>query len=210
MGFECDQTGVFWEEVMKNLPLKSFLAILAFYLCLSPALADPYEDGRAAFEAGNFKLALKHWQPLAEKGHGQAQYGLGGMYEYARGFERSDENAIKWYKRAADQGVTGAQYRLGVLYENGWGLSEDDALAVIWYEKAADAGHSFAQHDLAFMYIAGTGVPKNTVQAYKWLKIAMLGGNSVMGKHLISVASTMSAPQVRDAETLAREWLEAR
>lgn len=172
--------------------------------------AQDYDAGVIALQAGEFSKAKNELRPLAEIGHGKAQYQVGVMYEYARGYEQSDANAVAWYRKAAAQNVAAAQYRLGVMHENGWGVSQNPVQAVHWYQKAAMRDHGFAQHDLAFMYYAGKGVPRDHVQAYMWLKIAGLQGNRLMGKHLRLVARDMSALQINRALRLAHQWLRGR
>lgn len=172
--------------------------------------AQDYDAGITALQAGEFSIADKELRPLAETGHSKAQYQIGVMYEYARGYPQSDAKAASWYRKAAAQNVVVAQYRLGVLYENGWGVAQNHAKAAHWYKKAAMQAHGFAQHDLAFMYLAGKGVPRDKVQAYMWLKIAQLQGHNLMTKHLHLVARDMSAAQINKAHRMAYQWLRGR
>ena len=191
---------------MAAFQIRAFLAIAILFLPVIQVRAQSYEDGIAAFEAGDYAVALSHWRQLAKQGHAEAQYNLGIMHEYARGVGQNDVAASKWYEKAAKQGVAVAQYRLAVLHEHGWGIPQDSAEAVRWYSKAAAQGHAFAQHDLAFMYVAGTGVPQNYVQAYMWLNIAVAQGNNLMVKHLNHVAKKLTVAQLKQAHDLAREW----
>lgn len=147
------------------------------------------------------------WRRLAELGDAVAQYKLGIFYEYGRGVRQSDVEAVKWYKRASLQGISAAQYKLGVMYDNGWGVPRDDGQAVNWYSEAAVQGHTFAQHDLAFMYVDGTGVAQDYVRAYMWLRVAVASGDSLMTEHLNYIAGKLSAPEIEEAETMAREWM---
>jgi len=173
-------------------------------------LAQDYDAGIAALKSGQFAIADREFRPLAEAGHGNAQYQLGVMYEYGRGLVRSDANAVIWYRKAAAQDIVAAQYRLGVLHDNGWGVDRNYPQAAYWYRKAAMVGHGFAQHDLAFMYLDGKGVTQDLVQAYKWLKIAQMQGNKLMAKHLRLVALGMTASQIDRGRRLAFEWHAAR
>lgn len=195
---------------MQQYKLCSVFTLLVFLSMSGVAQAQDYAAGIAALQVGEFSKADKELRPLAETGHGKAQYQVGVMYEYARGYEQSDANAIVWYRKAAAQNVAAAQYRLGVMYENGWGVAQNHAHAAHWYKKAAMQEHGFAQHDLAFMYFAGKGVPRDHVQAYMWLKIADLQGNRLMIKHLRLVARDMSTAQINKALRLAHQWLRGR
>lgn len=185
------------------------IATLLFTLT-GPVLAQDYDTGIAALKSGEFAIADRELRPLAEAGHGKAQYQLALMYEYGRGYAKSDANAVIWYRKAAARNISAAQYRLGVLHDNGWGVVRDYVRAVYWYKKAAMAEHGFAQHDLAFMYFAGKGVTQDLVQAYMWLKIAELQGNNLMMKHLRLVARGMTASQINQSHRLAHQWLAGR
>lgn len=176
---------------------------------LSPSWASDFERGHKAFLAGDFPEALEIWQPLADRGHPQAQYGLGAMHEYGRGLKSSDAEAVRWYLLAAEQGVPDAQYRLGVFYDYGWGVAADSKTAVQWYRKAAESDHTFAQHDLAFMYLFGNGVLPSKIQAYKWLRIATTRRADLMAKHLRLVSRTMKKKDIELGEALAAQWLQS-
>ncbi|MDP6128458.1 MAG: SEL1-like repeat protein, partial [Planctomycetota bacterium] len=41
-----------------------------------------------------------------------AQYSLGGMYEYGRGVEKDEKEAVKWFRKAAEQGYEPAKLAL--------------------------------------------------------------------------------------------------
>ncbi|MEK9134276.1 MAG: hypothetical protein AAB333_05405, partial [Pseudomonadota bacterium] len=47
-----------------------------------------YEAGSAAYDAGDYDMALRIWKSLAEKGDVRAQRGMGKMYEKGRGVDR--------------------------------------------------------------------------------------------------------------------------
>lgn len=168
--------------------------------------AQDFENGAQSLRAGAFDEALAELQPLAEDGHGGAQYLLGTMYEYGRGVSQNDAAAAKWYRFAADDEIAFAQYRLGVLYDNGWGVKKDRTAAVRWYKLAAEQGHLLAQHDLAFMYLSGQGVEKNPVRAFMWMKIAVDAGDERMVKHLALIASELSKEEIDQGTALAEKW----
>ena len=105
----------------------------------STAYAD-FSDGWDAATGGDYKTALKEWQPLADQGDASAQYNLGLMYANGNGVLKDDKQATKWYRKAADQGDADAQYNLGWMYHKGRGVLKDHKQAVKWYRKAADQG----------------------------------------------------------------------
>ena len=86
-------------------PLRSRFLALAMMLAVAvPASAGPYEDGKAAYDRGDYATALKIWRPFAEQGVTMAQYNLGVMYDKGQGVPQDDAEAAKWYQKAAEQG----------------------------------------------------------------------------------------------------------
>ena len=123
---------------MKNLHVLLMVSLLT---CAGGvAIAQDYDAGLKAAQAGDFQTALKEWKPLADQGLAGAQYNLGWMYANGRGVPEDDAEAARWYRLAADQGHANAQYNLGWMYASGRGVPEDDAEAVRWLRLAADQG----------------------------------------------------------------------
>ena len=133
------------------------IAVVLVALLSEPAVAD-YDEGLAAFNAGNYLLALKELNPLAEKGNATAQYFYGFMYSRGLGVDRDYGVAASWYERAAQQGLAKAQNNLGYLYASGLGVKRDMARAAAWYRRAAEQGEAKAQNNLAILYARGDGV----------------------------------------------------
>jgi TPR repeat protein len=75
-----------------------------------PASAGPFEDAVAAYQRGDYAIAVRLWHLLAEQGDADAQFHLGVMYESGQGVLRSDAEAIKWYRKAAEQDDAVAQF----------------------------------------------------------------------------------------------------
>lgn len=148
-------------------------------------IAVMYENGRMAFLFGQFDVAFKAWEPLAQQGFSKAQASLGWMYHTGNGVKKDIQQAIGWYELAADQGHAIAQNNLGVFYENGLGVIPDDKTAFKWYEKSAKTGYPFAQYNLGKMYAEGRGVGKNKEEALYWLRSA--------SRHKVKEATEMLA-----------------
>ena len=83
------------------------------------AVAGPFEDAMAAYEADDYATALQLFRPLAAQGDVKAQYLLGIMYLRGIGVEQEYAGALNWLRKAADQGDAEAQIGLGFLYDNG-------------------------------------------------------------------------------------------
>ena len=88
---------------MKNLHV--LLLMVSLLTCAGGvAIAQDYDAGLKAAQAGDFQTALKEWKPLADQGLAGAQFNLGIMYANGRGVVEDDAEAVRWYRLAADQG----------------------------------------------------------------------------------------------------------
>jgi TonB family protein len=127
------------------------IAVAAVLAPFGVAIADPIEDGQAAYNRGDFQEALRQWQPLAEQGVARAQNNLGVMYENGKGVAADINQALKWYLMAAAQGYAGAQNNLGLIYALGKGVVPADPVrAYMWLSLAAsglsgDVGKTVAE-----------------------------------------------------------------
>ena len=92
-----------------------------------------FDEGKAAFERGDWPAALTQWQPCAAAGDAACQNGLGALYRLGRGVPQDLSAATAWFRKAADQGFAKAQANLAGMYAEGAGLSQDDVAAVQWY-----------------------------------------------------------------------------
>jgi len=91
------------------MSIKSLLAALVVSLSLAaPVLAGPFEDGRAAYNRGEYATALRLWHPLAEQGDAIVQLNLGLLYYWGHGvLQDSVQNYVeahKWFNLAAARG----------------------------------------------------------------------------------------------------------
>ena len=113
-------------------------------VCLAmPAWAD-FQAGMDAYNRGDFKTALREWQPLAEQGDARAQFSFGLLYENGDGVPRDYAKARQWYEKASAQGDGKAQLYLGLQSSFGQGVPMDVVEAYMWYSLAADNGNMHA------------------------------------------------------------------
>jgi TPR repeat protein len=96
----------------------------------------------------DFVTARRYWEPLAESGQAEAQYGLGFLYESGLGLARSDKSAFDWYRQAAEQSHPRAQFNLGILYMEGRGVVPNEGLGLYWIQSAADKNDARAREYL--------------------------------------------------------------
>jgi TPR repeat protein len=132
---------------------KTTLAILFFVVMICtnctwrtlPVQAGKeFEEGRAAYERGDYATAIKNamnaikkLRSLAEAGNAEAQFYLGAMYAKGHGVPQDAKEAAKWYRKAAEQGVAEAQAALGEMYEKGLGVPQNKIVAYALYNLAA-------------------------------------------------------------------------
>ena len=89
-----------------TVPIKA--SFLVFFLACSFVNAD-WDAGYKAYEAGDYKTALKEFKALAAEGNQLGQYALGLMYDDSEGVIQDYKQAVKWYELAAEQGYIAAQ-----------------------------------------------------------------------------------------------------
>jgi len=164
------------------------------------AAAD-LEAGVAAARAGDYRAALREWQPLAEQGIAEAQFNLGLLYENGLGVAADGAAAVRWYRRAAEQNDRLAQAYLGEIYAKGLGVPRDDIEALRWYRRAGELGDAASQYNVGLFYALGRGVAPNDVQAFAWLTVALENGakpTALLGQ----LRESMSAISLNQARSL--------
>lgn len=164
---------------MRTIMISLLLALGLTLSSIFPATAGPVEDGRAAYEAGDYVLALRLFEQVAEQGNATAQAMVGYMYDNGLGVSQDDIKAVKWYRLAAEQGNAYAQNNLGYRYDNGLGLPLDRAEAAKWYRLAAEQGNANARNRLGYMYSIGLGVRQDYAEAVRWYRLAAEEGDAV-------------------------------
>jgi TPR repeat protein len=117
--------------------------VLSVVCLVMPAWAD-FQAGMDAYNRGDFKTALREWQPLAEQGDARAQFSYGLLHENGDGVLRDYAKARQWYEKAAAQGDAKAQLYLGLQYSFGQGVPMDVVEAYMWYSLAAGNGNMHA------------------------------------------------------------------
>ncbi len=192
---------------MRNL-LTALVA--AAFIGFSPlCLGEDYATGQDAFDVGDYETALAIWQPLADAGDADSQFGMGMLYASGFGVAMDDTLALTYYGLAAEQGHGQAMCNLGTMHANGWGVPQDDAEAFKFYSLAAELGITEAQSNLAGMYTLGFGAEQDYVQAHKWLLIAERLNHSGATYKVEELVRRMSDEQIAEGASLAAEWLDA-
>ena len=172
--------------------LVSVLAIFALAVSAAAA-AGSYEDGRAAYDAGDF-------------GDANSQYGMGLLYSEGIVVPMDDIQALHWFGLAAEQDHGNAQYKLGVMHANGWGVPMSEAEAMKWYALAANNGITAAQVSLGTMYQNGFSVAQDKIEALKWFTIAVRLGDDDARLHQEYLAERMPPAELAKADAETNAW----
>ena len=147
---------------------------------------DPYLIGLRWYEYGEYDIARKYWEPLANDGDCDAEFTFGLLYFEGKAVSKSYEKAMEWWTKAAKQGQPQAQVALGVTYSQ----------SEIPYSP--------------FQCRTGCGVGKDLVIAYKWFGVASDSGfplEADKAKRLINEIKREMAPeQISMADVLIKEW----
>lgn len=89
-----------------------------------------------AYDAADYKSALRVWMEAATAGDAEAMTNVGEIYERGLGTVPDYEAAALWYRKAADKGLARALFNLGTLYEQGLGVDKDPLQALNLYRQA--------------------------------------------------------------------------
>jgi TPR repeat protein len=88
------------------------------------------------------------------------------------------------------------------------GTEYDIEKAIQWYERSAASGDVNSQYILGRLHESGLEIENDRIAAFKWYSIAepkSLAAKSKKGY----LTEVMTPAQIAEAESLAREWLEA-
>ncbi len=176
------------------------MAVLAF-----KASAD-FDTGLQAYQNGDYKTALREWQPAADKGDPYAQHMLGFLYASGRGVPLDSTRTVQLWEQAADQGFAPAQYTLGSLFREGLGVKQNLAKAAHWISRAADAGYPDAQYDYGVMHATGEGVEPDLSTAYMWLDLAADTKGLESSAFWNNIDKLLTPAQRLEADRLKKSW----
>lgn len=140
-----------------------------------------WQEGIAAYKAGDYRIAFAKLHPLAAKGDVDAQFFVGVMCFRGQGVEQDFRQSLIWYLKAAEQGDAQAQSKLGVMYGNGHGIPQDIVEAHKWYSLAARAGNEDARENrkLAERMMSSDQIREAQKQAGAWLSRRKLAQSHV-------------------------------
>ena len=71
---------------------------------------------------------------------------------------------------------------------------------------AAKRGDAEAQYMAGFLYMRGQGTRRDSLRAYQWFALAARQGDEFATDALTELTARLSAEQISQAETWARDW----
>ena len=110
-----------------------------FFSVVSFARAD-FEDGVAAYQAGDYATAFSAFECLAERNIVVAQTNLGYMYTMEEGVDVDLEQAYFWFRRAAENKSSAEQMTVASMLYHGEGVVADPIEAYAWFSVAGASG----------------------------------------------------------------------
>jgi TPR repeat protein len=179
------------------------LACLVLGACATNIVAEKasrFDEGVAAYDAGDFAAAYRIWDELARQDDLAAMRNVAQLLRQGRGVEKDSKRAFRLYTEAAEKGLVTAMANLGDMYLAGEGTERNPQAAAAWYARAASAGLSLAQWKLAEMYENGTGVPVDKDRAQALLERAARNGYVPAQERLAARGITPAAADTETAE----------
>ena len=189
--------------IKKNI----FIGIVFLVAQFSIAAMADYQDGRDAFDRGDYPAAVKEFANLAMQNDPKGQYALAVMYDIGEGVSQNSKEAVKYYRLAGEQGFADAQNNLGVAYDQGEGVDTDYKEAMKWYLLAAKGGNKDAPNNIGVFYMIGLGVPRNFEKAHTWFTIAGAGDSEAI-RNKNFVGKKLTSDQLAESKRRAEEWLQ--
>lgn len=186
-------------RTMKKL-MTTMLLMLLCMTALAQSADKLYAEGKALYDAKNYKAAIAKLKPAAEKGNRKAQYRMGRCYDKGNGVEENDKTAFAWYSKSAAQGYAKAQYQVGKCYKNGEGVAKNPAKAFEFFTKAAKQDNGDAQLALGKCYMKGKGVAADQAKARSWFVKAV--NNEKDGKEILAELKKEAAENDGDAKKI--------
>ena len=170
-------------------------------------------QGRALNFGETNKVAFDWFKMAAEKGDGNAQNKLGTMYRDGISVFKDESQSFQYFKESAEIGNHDSMRAVAFAYLEGKGVVKDYREAHNWLLKAAQEDNQFKYSEvhkirnaIGVLYEYGLGVEKDKVLAYAWYNVAASGGFDKAKQNLSRVEQTLNGDELREAQTLSREW----
>lgn len=138
--------------------------------------ASRFDEGSAAYDAGDYPTAYRIWSQLAEENDLAAMRNTAQLLRQGKGVQKDSRRAFKLYLDAAEKNLVTAMANVGDMYLAGEGTERNPQAAAAWYARAATAGLSIAQVKMADLYEQGIGVDRDPARARALIERAARNG----------------------------------
>ena len=179
--------------------------LIALVVAPVPSRAD-FTAGLKAYDAGDFKTAMKEWLPLAQAGDAEAQFRVGRLYDVGEGVPRNAEKAISWYQKSAEQKNLNAAFNLGSIFYEGTLVKKNYAKAYKYWRLAAETGDPVSQSNLGLLLVSGKGIKRDFAEAYKWFFLASGAGNLKAKEAVDYFKKVVPESEIEAGRRRALEW----
>jgi len=173
-----------------------FALALVVSACATNVVAEKasrFDQGIAAYDAGDYAGAYRIWAQLAREDDLGAMRNAAQLLRQGKGVEKDTTKAFRLYVEAAEKGLVTAMANVAEMYLTGEGTEKNPQAAAAWYARAATAGLSIAQMKLSEMYERGVGVEHDPVRARALLERAARNGYAPAQAKLKAMGATVSA-----------------
>lgn len=193
--------------------LFGLLAVALLFVGAAGPAAAGLEEGRQAYQNGDYATAFQEFLPLAQAGDLTLQNQIAAMYYTGQGVPQDYEKAADWFRKSASGGSPEGQYCLGKLYYHGQGVPQDFGEAGKWLTDAGLAGKGGAQYLLAVLYLYGKGVPRNPVKAYFWAVLAARSSDIPADDKAAALSlcdqiqAMLTKKQIESIQAMIRAWV---
>ena len=167
--------------------------------------ATRFDQGVAAYDAGDFAQAYQIWSKLAAENDLAAMRNTANLLRQGKGVAKDEHAAFELYKEAAEKGLVTAMANVADMYLAGEGVARDPKAAAGWYARAGIAGLSLAQVRLADLYLQGTGVDKDRAKAQALLERAARNGYAPAQARLRDMGVTLP-PETQPSSSSDDPW----
>lgn len=138
---------------------------------------DPMATALAAANAGDYRMALSIWEPLARSGVARAQNNIGACFAEGLGVPIDRQLALQWLRLAAEAGDPVGERNYAAFHLQGLtGVDADYTVAADYYRRAALQGDAPAQDMLSWMLLEGEIMPADPQEARRWAESAADAG----------------------------------
>lgn len=167
-------------------------------------IANPaaYEEAIKMFNQAGYKVQMQGNQPESSPASNSAKDVA--TPPTSGGLKYSDLS-YEQLLRLADKGDADAQFTLACFYYVGNGVQKNKDSAFVWLNSAAKQGSVDAMQALGIHYERGEGVAANPVESYAWRLLAQEKGNVLAGQEAEKMAASLSAEQISQGRTRAKE-----